>query len=116
MTKYKWPRAAGVLMPVSSLPSSYGIGTLGKKAYCNASLEALSRCFEKTVKEFINSYEVVVSDIMKSNTRISGYQLEQKNIIIAKKEKNNINRLIDFINEYSISEKKKCLIIIKIQD
>ena len=33
MTKYNWPRAAGVLMPVSSLPSSYGIGTLGKKAY-----------------------------------------------------------------------------------
>lgn len=26
--------------------------TLGKKAYCNVSLEALSRCFEKTVKEF----------------------------------------------------------------
>lgn len=66
---------------------------------------------KKEFKEFILSYEVVVSDIMKSNTRISGYQLEQKNIIIAKKEKNNINRLIDFINEYSISEKKKCLII-----
>lgn len=47
---------------------------------------------------------------MKFNTRISGYQLEQKNIIIAKKEKNNINRLIDFINNYSINE-KKCLII-----
>lgn len=66
---------------------------------------------KKEFKEFISSYEVVVSDIMKSNTRISGYQLERKNIIIAKKEKNNINRLIDFINEYSIGEKKKCLII-----
>ena len=48
---------------------------------------------------------------MKSNKKISGYQLEQKNIIIAKKEKNNINRLIDFIKEYSINEKKRCLII-----
>lgn len=66
---------------------------------------------KKEFKKFIYNHEVVVSDIMKSNTRISGYQLEQKNIIIAKKEKNNINRLIDFINEYSISEKKKCLII-----
>lgn len=66
---------------------------------------------KKEFKEFIRSYEVVVSDIMKSNTRISGYQLEQKTIIIAKKEKNNINRLIDFINEYSISEKKRCLVI-----
>lgn len=66
---------------------------------------------KKEFKEFISSYEVAVSDIMKFNTRISGYQLEQKNIIVAKKEKNNINRLIDFINEYSISEKKRCLII-----
>ncbi len=66
---------------------------------------------KKEFKDFISSYEVVVSDIMKSNIRISGYQLEQKNIIVAKKEKNNINRLIDFINKYSIGEKKKCLII-----
>lgn len=66
---------------------------------------------KKEFKEFIQNHELVVSDIMKSNTRISGYQLEQKNIIIAKKEKNNINRLIDIINEYSINKKKKCLII-----
>lgn len=33
MSKYNWQRAAGVLMPISSLPSPYGIGTLGKKAY-----------------------------------------------------------------------------------
>ena len=26
-------RGAGILMPVSSLPSKYGIGTLGKAAY-----------------------------------------------------------------------------------
>ena len=42
---------------------------------------------KKKFRKFIQSYEVVVSDIMKSNTKISGYQLEQKNIIIAKKEK-----------------------------
>lgn len=65
----------------------------------------------KEFKYFTKSYRMVVSDIMKSNNKISGYQLEQKNIIVAKKEKNNINRLIDFINEYSISTNKKCLII-----
>ena len=65
----------------------------------------------KEFKRFIRSHEVVVSDIMKCNTRISGYQLEQKNIIIAKKEKNNINRLIDFIKDYSIGERSRCLII-----
>ena len=32
-TEKKWSRAAGVLMPISSLPNAYGIGTLGKEAY-----------------------------------------------------------------------------------
>ena len=66
---------------------------------------------KKEFKKFISDYDVVVSDIMKFNTEISGYQLEQKNIIVAKKEKNNINRLIEFIKEYSIGKEKKCLII-----
>lgn len=66
---------------------------------------------KKEFKTFIGEHEVVVTDIMKANTRISGYQLEQKNIIIAKKEKNNVDRLIEFIKNYSISENKKCLII-----
>lgn len=26
-------RAAGILLPISSLPSKYGIGTLGKEAF-----------------------------------------------------------------------------------
>ena len=29
----QFDRSAGVLMPVSSLPGPYGIGTFGKKAY-----------------------------------------------------------------------------------
>lgn len=60
---------------------------------------------------FITNRAVTVADIMKANSRISGYQLERKNIIVAKKEKNNIDKLIDFIKNYSISENKKCLII-----
>lgn len=31
--KTKWERAVGILMPVSSLPGPYGIGTLGKEAF-----------------------------------------------------------------------------------
>ena len=65
----------------------------------------------KEFKKFILSHEIVVSDIMNCNTKISGYQLEQKNIIIAKKEKRNISKLIEVINEYAIGNKKKCLII-----
>lgn len=60
---------------------------------------------------FISKRTVVVADIMKANSKISGYQLERKNIIVAKKEKNNIDKLIEFIKNYSINESKKCLII-----
>ena len=31
--KIKKSRKAGILMPIFSLPSNYGIGTLGKEAY-----------------------------------------------------------------------------------
>lgn len=33
MEKKENPRGAGILLPISSLPSPYGIGTLGKEAY-----------------------------------------------------------------------------------
>lgn len=33
MSKKNWERGAGILMPVSSLPSPYGIGTFGQAAY-----------------------------------------------------------------------------------
>ncbi len=32
-TEKKWERSAGILMPISSLPGPYGIGTLGKEAF-----------------------------------------------------------------------------------
>ncbi len=66
---------------------------------------------KKEFKPYIDNYEIVVNDIMKANSRISGYQLEQKNIIVSKKEKNNIIRLLDLIKNYSINENKRCLII-----
>lgn len=33
MTQESFDRSAGILMPVSSLPAPYGIGTFGKSAY-----------------------------------------------------------------------------------
>ncbi len=33
LKKKEWERGAGVLLPISSLPSPYGIGTLGKEAH-----------------------------------------------------------------------------------
>ena len=63
-------------------------------------------------KEFsFRKNSVIVTDIIKASRKISGYELKQKNIIVAKKEKNNINKLIEFIERYSINQNKKCLII-----
>lgn len=81
--------------------------TKNSKALINQTVSRMKKEFHG----FIRNYQLVVSDIMKSNTRFSGYQLRQKNIIVAKKEKNNINKLIEFITEYSIGQNKKCLII-----
>ena len=38
-------RAAGILMPISSLPSSYGIGNMGKEAY--EFVDFLKKCNQK---------------------------------------------------------------------
>lgn len=63
-------------------------------------------------KEFaFEKNSVVVKDIMKTSSKMSGYELQQKNIIIAKKEGRNINKLLEFIEKYSVNISKKCLII-----
>lgn len=60
---------------------------------------------------FIKNRTLIVSDIMKLGAKISGFQLEHKNIIVAKKQQNNIGKIIEFIENYSINENKRCLII-----
>lgn len=60
---------------------------------------------------FIKNRSLVVADIMKANSNVSGYQLEQKNIIIAKKQQDNIAKVIEFIETYAINQNKKCLIV-----
>lgn len=63
-------------------------------------------------KEFYaGECSVIVKDIIKASSKMSGYELKQKNIIVAKKERRNIEKLIEFIKTHSINENKKCLII-----
>lgn len=63
-------------------------------------------------KEFaFENRSIIVTDIMKASSKMSGYELERKNIIVAKKESRNIANLIDFIEKHSINEDKRCLII-----
>lgn len=66
---------------------------------------------KKEFKPFILEQEIEVKNIIKMSYNLTGYQLEKKFIIIAKKEKNNLNKIIDFIRDYSINKNKKCLII-----
>lgn len=60
---------------------------------------------------FIAKRELIVSDIIKRDQKISGYELQQKNIIVAKKQKQNLDKIINFIVKYGITNQKRCLII-----
>lgn len=63
-------------------------------------------------KEFaFDNRSIIVTDIMKASSKMSGYELERKNIIVAKKESRNIANLIGFIEKHSINEHKRCIII-----
>lgn len=66
---------------------------------------------KKEFKPFILANEVEVKNIIRMSYNLTGYQMEKKLIFIAKKEKNNLNRLIKFIEEYSIKKNKKTIII-----
>ena len=54
---------------------------------------------------------VDIFDIMCVPLEMSQYELGKKLIMVVKKEKNNLPKMIDFIEKYSLGNKKKCLII-----
>lgn len=70
--------------------------------------------YKRMRKEFydgIKNNEVDVHDIMNMPKRFSRYELNSKKmIIIAKKQTTNLDRVINFINEYAI-DNKQCLVI-----
>lgn len=52
-----------------------------------------------------------IYDIMCVPQELSKFELNKKLIIVVKKEKNNLPRMISFIEKYSLGNQKKCLII-----
>lgn len=52
-----------------------------------------------------------IFDIMCVPQELSKFELDKKLIIVVKKEKNNIPRMIGFIEKYSLGNEKRCLII-----
>ena len=52
-----------------------------------------------------------IFDIMCMPPNMSKFELDKKLIIVVKKEKNNLPKMLDFIEKYSLNKNKKCLII-----
>ncbi len=65
----------------------------------------------KEFKKFINDDIVDVFDIMCIPSNMSRYELNKKLIIVVKKEKNNIPKLLNFIEKYALDKYKRCLVI-----
>lgn len=62
-------------------------------------------------KNFIKENEVEVFDIMRVLNGLTDYELDKKLVIVAKKEKTNLDRMGNFISNYTINLRKNCLII-----
>lgn len=62
-------------------------------------------------KEFKDDDIIEIFDIMCMPPDMKRYELEKKLIIVVKKEKNNLPKLLKFIQDYALNEHKKCLII-----
>ncbi|SUY46611.1 endonuclease, Z1 domain-containing protein [Clostridium putrefaciens] len=76
-----------------------------------ALVEQTYKRMRKEFKHFINEDKIDVNDIMKLQDELTPYELEKKLIFIAKKQKDNLGRICDFINDYMIDGTKNCLII-----
>ena len=76
-----------------------------------ALVEQTYKRMRKEFKQFIDDDEVDVSDIMKLQDDLTSYELEKHLIFIAKKQKDNLVRICNFIKDYMVKGDKKCLII-----
>lgn len=54
---------------------------------------------------------IEIFDIMCMPPNMSKFELDKKIIIVVKKEKNNLPKLMEFIERYALNKKKKCVII-----
>lgn len=76
-----------------------------------ALVEQTYKRMRKEFRLFIERDEVDVSDIMKLQDELTPYELAKKLIIVAKKQKDNLERIGKFIKDSMIHGTKNCLII-----
>lgn len=76
-----------------------------------ALVEQTYKRMRKEFKRFILEDKVDVNDIMKLQDDLTAYELEKKLIIVAKKQKDNLDRMCNFIKDYMVNGNKQCLVI-----
>ena len=81
--------------------------TKGTKTLSAQTVSRLSADFA----EFIEEDELMVMDIMKLPGKLTRSELRRKIVIVAKKQAQNLRRLIDFVENQSGLQRKKVLIV-----
>lgn len=76
-----------------------------------ALVEQTYKRMRKEFGRFIEEDKVDVNDIMKLQEDLPPYELDKKIIIIAKKQKDNLLRMCNFIKDYMMDGDKQCLVI-----
>ena len=77
----------------------------------NALAKQTTARMNQEFKQFKDDDLVDVYDIMCMPPDLSKFELDKKLIIVVKKEKNNIPKMLNFIEKYAFNVDKKCLII-----
>ena len=81
--------------------------TKGTKTLSAQTVSRLSADFA----EFIDEDELMVLDIMKLPGKLTRSELRRRIVIVAKKQAQNLNRLIDFVKNQPGLQKRKVLIV-----
>jgi len=77
----------------------------------NALAKQTTARMQQEFKDFRDDDMLNIFDIMCVPSSLTRYELDQKMIIVVKKQHKNLPRLMAFIEQYALSENKKCLII-----
>ena len=77
----------------------------------SALVEQTRKRMNKEFERAVSDDDVEIFDIINMENDLSKYELGKKLVIIAKKEKANLDRIIRFVAEYSIGMHKKTIVI-----
>ena len=89
---------------------NFDIALVLTKGTKTLSAQTVSR-LSADLSEFIEDDELMVLDIMKLPGNLTRSELRRKIVIVAKKQKHNLNRLIEFVENQPGLQKRKVLII-----